>query len=33
MPPIPGPNRRVDAAANTPTAQSFWFSDNNGSMG
>ncbi len=27
----PGPHRRVYAAANTTTAQSFWFSDNNGS--
>ena len=27
----PGPNRRVYAAANTLTAQSFWFSDDNGS--
>jgi sugar lactone lactonase YvrE len=26
----PGPNRRVYAAANTTTAQSFWFSDDNG---
>ncbi|MEY3895332.1 MAG: hypothetical protein RLZZ214_851, partial [Verrucomicrobiota bacterium] len=26
----PGPNRRVYAAANTLTGQSFWFSDNNG---
>jgi photosystem II stability/assembly factor-like uncharacterized protein len=26
----PGPNRRVYAAANTSTAQGFWFSDDNG---
>jgi sugar lactone lactonase YvrE len=26
----PGPNRRLYAAANTLTGQSFWFSDNNG---
>jgi sugar lactone lactonase YvrE len=26
----PGPNRRVYAAANTFTGQSFWYSDNNG---
>lgn len=28
--PGPGPSRRVYAAANTLTGQSFWFSDNNG---
>lgn len=28
--PGPGPNRRVYAAANTLTGQSFWYSDNNG---
>ncbi len=28
--PGPGPNRRVYAAANTLTGQSFWFSDDNG---
>jgi sugar lactone lactonase YvrE len=28
--PGPGPNRRVYAAANTLSGQSFWFSDNNG---
>lgn len=28
--PGPGPNRRLYAAANTLTGQSFWFTDNNG---